>query len=624
MRLPTLVLLFSAVPAFAAQPIASRWHPDELLTWSPAADPDAPFNRATVPLAPRFSSAPRQAQVAALVSFGATSGNPSQGSPTQSFYALNYWQYLDVLVFWGGSASEGLILAPNATVIDAAHRNGVQVLGNVFFPQVAHGGQIQWVRELVQKSGNVYPVADKLIEVAQHYGFDGWFLNQETTGGDAALAAQLRDFIRYLKAHSTLRVVWYDSMVESGGVSWQNALTSRNDAFFHDGGRVADEMFLNFRWSAAGIAASQALATQLGRSPYELFAGIDVEQRGFATPVSWSALFPPGAPQRLSIGLYRPEWTFTSSTSIEDFYARDQQFWVSGAGASWKGIAAHVPAQSVISALPFFTSFNTGHGSLYAVDGQVRARGDWNNLAIQDLLPTWRWEVESAGTSLQPALDWTEAYQGGSSLKISGVLDAVNRVPLYLTRLPVTADTELTIVFQTKSGDAHAQVALRFADAPTVDELLDLGAGAGPAWERRTFSLAPYAGRTLSELGLRFAASAPVRDYRLRVGQLGVYRGPIDQPALPTNFAIADGSRLSWTRSTDPVARYQLYRRRANGSRDFLGATPGNVFYVPPIVRLDDEPYTDLELEPVSLEEGHSARAVLTLIWTGGPTGVGP
>ena len=50
---------------------------------------------------------------------------------------------------------------------------------------MVYGGNIQWVHDLVQQSGNTFPVADKLIEAAEYYGFDGYFVNQETGGGDA-------------------------------------------------------------------------------------------------------------------------------------------------------------------------------------------------------------------------------------------------------------------------------------------------------------------------------------------------------------------------------------------------------------------------------------------------------
>ncbi len=86
------------------QPYASYWFPSTILDWDPATDPDAPFNRGTVPLAARFSNPDfnvnphahlDEGRVQALVAFAPTSFNPSQGSATEDYYALNYWQYID-------------------------------------------------------------------------------------------------------------------------------------------------------------------------------------------------------------------------------------------------------------------------------------------------------------------------------------------------------------------------------------------------------------------------------------------------------------------------------------------------------------------------------------------------
>jgi len=151
--------------------------------------------------------------------YPSTSGNPSQGAAVFDVYAFNYWQYTDRLVLWGGSAGEGLILAPTSDVIDAGHRNGVPIYGTIFFPPTAYGGQIQWVEDFVQNSGGVFPVADKLIEVADYYKFDGWFINQETAGGNAALAQDMRDMMEYIQLNSDINIMWYDAMVEYSVVS---------------------------------------------------------------------------------------------------------------------------------------------------------------------------------------------------------------------------------------------------------------------------------------------------------------------------------------------------------------------------------------------------------------------
>ena len=116
------------------QPFASYWFPLEILDWSPSSDPDAPYNRSGVSLKNKFvdsitvvnpNARVNEARVNPLSAFAPTSDNPSQGSLNINYYTFSYWQYVDELVFWGGSAGEGFILAPNPTIIDAAHRNGV-------------------------------------------------------------------------------------------------------------------------------------------------------------------------------------------------------------------------------------------------------------------------------------------------------------------------------------------------------------------------------------------------------------------------------------------------------------------------------------------------------------------
>lgn len=628
------------------QPYASYWYPDTLLRWNPRTDPDAPFNRSTTPLRPRVSD-PRlkanpnaragEAKIASLVSFAPTSGNPSQGSLTSNYYAFGYWQYVDTLVFWGGSAAEGLILAPNATVIDAAHRNGVKVYGTVFFPPAVYGGRLQWVRDFLQKDGSRFPVADKLAEVAKFYGFEGWFINQETEGGDPQLAADMRDFMKYARAKDpSVEYMWYDSMVEDGRIAWQNALNSSNDAYLNDPDPVAHSMFLNFWWSAAGLDSSRAAARALGRSEYELFSGIDTESNGYNTSVNWNAVFPENAPHVTSLGFYRPEWTWKSSADRADFYAKDARFWVGANGdpsdttttSPWKGLATYVAESSPITAKPFVTSFNTGHGDFYNVEGRRVRDGGWNNLSLQDVPPTYRWVVESSGTKLTPSIDFGDAYEGGSSLRLTGRLDAPNTVRLYQSRLRVSRDTKLSVVLKTPSaGPSRLQAAIAFADAPTRFTTLDLGRTRGGDWERRTLDLSRFAGRTIAQLALRAApGGAPVDGYDVRIGRLAVYDGGVDRPAPPSRVTVLGATdtgvrqtlRLSWRPSPHgSVHHYAVFRRNPDGTRTFLGATPNTVYFVPRLERVGAETATTIEVEAVSAEFGRSAAAKTQVTWSG-------
>ncbi|MET9337331.1 discoidin domain-containing protein [Nonomuraea sp. NPDC003804] len=632
-----------AAAAGGEQPYASYWHPSTILSWDPATDPDARFNRSRVPLRPRVSDPALKAnpnaragegRIASLVSFAPTSGNPSQGALDPNYYAFTHWQYVDTLVFWGGSAGEGLILAPNATVIDAAHRNGVKVYGTVFFPPTAYGGQIQWVHDFVKKTGSSYPVADKLVQVAQHYGFDGWFINQETAGGDAALATELRSLMKYARGKGPVEFMWYDAMTESGSISWQDGLTTANDAFLSDPAKVSDSMFLDFGWSASRQNSSRDLARSLGRDEHELYAGIDTEANGYNTGVPWDAVFPAGQPHVTSLGIYRPEWTWKSSTGPADFRAKDSRFWV-GANAdpsntstssAWKGLAHYVAESSAVTAKPFVTGFNTGHGDFYNVGG-VRVRdGGWNNLSVQDVPPTYQWIVSSTGTRLTPSVDYGDAYEGGSSLRLTGRLDATNTVRLYQTRLPVAADTKLSVVVKTPAaGATRLKAAIAFTDAPTTFTTLDLGSTSGTGWERRTLDLSAHAGKTIAQLGLQAAGTADA--YDIRVGQLAVYDGDVDAVAAPTGLTVLGATdvsatrkslRLSWT-GAGQAHHYDVYRRNGDGTRTYLGATPNDAYFVPQLDRSGTETTTTIEVEAVGAEYGRSAAATTTVSWTGTP-----
>ncbi len=630
----------------ADQPYASYWFPNELLNWSPALDPDAVFNRSNVPMRGRFRNPatqvnaharPDEALVTAIsIMYPSTSFNPSQGSLDFDVFAFNYWQYVDILIFWGGSAGEGIILAPNPGVIDAGHRNGVKVLGTIFFPPIQFGGQIGWVHDLVQRSGDTFPVADKLIEVAEYYGFDGWFINQETAGGDAALATDIRDLIRYVHDNSSLHVQWYDSMIESGAIAWQNQLNSLNDAFVEESGRVSDSMFLNFFWNATRLGNSRANAKALGRSPYEVYAGIDVQANGYNTPAAWGALFPEASEHVVSLGFYGTNWTFTEAGSHSQFYQRANRFWV-GANRDpgdtttpgpWKGIAHYVPASSAIDAIPFVTHFNSGQGHLYAVDGEILSTGDWNNRGLQDVLPTWRWRIQTAGNELLPELDWDDAYEGGTSLKVSGDLTDANLLDLFATRLNVAGDSVLQIVYKTGSGGipSHLEVGLTFEDGMELGplELLDVGSTASAGWNLKEFDLGSFAGQTLARLSLRFASPAPVGGYEVNVGRLALIQGAAEVPQPPSTLRIENRQetdvqtatlRLTWDHSPDEVHAYYVYRRNPDGTLTYLGGTANNAYFVAQLRRVGTETKTTVEVEAVGLEHGRSVHAVTSFSW---------
>ncbi|MGW4515782.1 endo-beta-N-acetylglucosaminidase [Streptomyces sp. NPDC004393] len=639
------------------QPYASYWYPDSLpsgtpgagitwrslKTWSAATDADLAFNAASVPLAARFTPTPAnttarsgQARVQSLVSFGPTSSNPSQGAPTADHYALTHWSYLDELVFWGGSAGEGLILAPNAPIVDAAHRHGVPVLGNIFLPPVAYGGQLQWTRELVQQdAAGHYPLAAQLVAVAQAYGFDGWFVNAETGGGNTALGTAMLGFVKELKTLGTakgLRVTWYDAMTVNGTVSWQGALDSQNQAFF----QAADAMFVDFRWTRSNLASSGTLAGQLGRSRYALWAGVDVESGGTNTSVNWDAIVPTTGTQVTSIGFYRPEWTrnhLPANRTPGDFHAADDLFWTGasldpsrpGGTTGWRAPAVSVADRSTVGALPFGTVFNTGHGLKWYEDGQVASDTPWNHLGLQDRLPSRRWVVRTSGTRPTVAFDFADAWRGGSSLLVSGTLDAPATLDLYATRLPIGPDTVVELTHRVDAGAPRLELAVATAEpagpgrAPSCT-YFPVAGGAG--WQTTTVPLTGLTG-TLRTLAVRLTGGGQVR---WRLGALSV-RDTATTPAAAVDLRITDADggnlRFAWQPAPGAVHRadasalrhYELHRVLPDGTRRFLGGTCQRAYYVGGLAPEQNESVARFELRAVGELYNVSTPATTTHRW---------
>jgi mannosyl-glycoprotein endo-beta-N-acetylglucosaminidase len=644
-------LIFDNASTYSSdQPYASYWFPLEILSWSPSSDPDAPYNRSGVPLNNKYvdsitvvnpNARVNEARVNPLSAFAPTSDNPSQGSLNINYYTFSYWQYIDQLVFWGGSAGEGLILAPNPTIIDAAHRNGVKILGNVFFPPTAYGGQFQWVNDFLQKSGNTFPVADKLIEVAEYYGFDGWFINQETAGGNSQTGANMRDFMIYFQENSALEIEWYDAMTESGVVSWQNQLNSQNDWYFQWGDTLVSEtMFLNFWWSAGGLNSSRTLARSLGRSEYGLFSGIDVEANGYNTSINWSAPFPVGLPHVTSLGIYRPDWCYNSSSNLLDYYNRSSIFWVgwnhdpsnTTTANSWKGIANYIPAFTPITEIPFATNFCTGHGYDFYINGEKLsypelATTGWNNLSLQDVLPTWRWIVQSSGTKLTPVFDFTDAYYGGNCLKISGDLTSDNLIKLYKSNCLISPDTKIDIAYKTGNvGATNMKVGLAFENDPSNFTFFDVGNSTTADWNLKTIDIGSLNGQRISVIALFFTGGFG-SGYEIKMGRIGIYNGTIDIPGPPTNLFVenkVDESgyvtlRLRWDHSTSEPYYYNVFRRNQDNSITYLGGTANNAYFVPFVKYEQGDSAVSILVQTVGKEFGESAFAETTFEWFSPP-----
>ncbi|MGL6056850.1 MAG: endo-beta-N-acetylglucosaminidase [Culicoidibacterales bacterium] len=639
------------------QPLTPHWYPDELLTWNPDADKNTAFHVSSQPLVPRVTKTAlpllheKQNHDTNLVAISmmntSTSGNPAQGSTTFRSNTFSYWQYVDKLVYWGGSAGEGIIVPPSADVIDVAHKNGVPVLGTIFFPMTVHGGKMEWLDLFLEQDENGnFPIIPKLIEVTQTYGFEGWFINQETESTDEAPltaehAKKMQKFIQAFKAAApSLEIMWYDSMTESGEMDWQNALTAENKFFIMDENhqQIADSMFLNFWWTTDKLAPEQllaqthALATQIGFDPYQLYAGIDVQAEGFSTPVKWE-LFENGTTTQTSLGLYSPSWSYTSSESPDDFEMKENRFWVNEfqnpasvtqtSGSQWRGISTYVAERSVLTAFPFQTHFNVGNGYNYFIEGEQVSLLDWNNRSLADVLPTYRWLWTHEGeNTLSVAIDYANAFYGGNSLKVTGNLEAntPSYWTLYSAQAEIPAAAVATLALQA-NNPITPDLVLTFADGETATIS---GSVVGETWSKLTYDLNAYSGKTLATISLKVTSDTPVDKLSFNLGKLDLTTVG-DVPTLNMSTVMItdqlfeeDDMFAGVTLDFEPVADaklYEVYRENPNGSLSFLGATTNDIFFVNALQRAETGKETTFAVYALNTNYERGEKQVTTLTW---------
>ena len=656
------------------------WFPAQLLEWEPEEDEELIFHKSTVPLAVRRdrerldtvnSTQNRDTKVLALSIMNRnTSGNLPHGGNTAEANVFSYWQYVDSLVYWGGSSGEGLIVPPAADVVDAGHRNGVRVLGTVFMPQTAHGGKMEWLEDLLKEKGGAYPVADKLIQAARVYGFDGWFINQETEGsGEEPLtekhADRMKAFLAYFKAQAPeLELIYYDSMTEEGRMDWQNALTEKNAGFLTENGKdLADGMFLNFGWKdvAQGgrelLKDSVTLAEELDLDPYDLYAGIDLQSNGYGTRVNWKLFEKPGGGTLTSLGLYCPSWAFFEAEDMADFRKKENVLWVNQEGdpsaeqgeaaGQWPGISSYVAERTAVTSLPFVTNFSMGNGYSFFKNGYQISLWDWNNRSLSDILPTYRYIIENkTGNQLQADLDMEDAWYGGSSLLLTGSMkqNTESLIRLYSAALLVEEEMMFTVTARASGAEIALDAVLTLEDGSEF--LLEGDRLVGADWTTVSYDMSALAGKQIRTISCRLAADRDVEEAGIRLGNITMAQAGSDRNRAVSNVQILEsgfdedgmfaGIRLAWDTEQERADRdssgetavksapeaapvyYEIYRIGQDDNRYLAGVSNTESFYLHGLPRLElpgkeGEKQTVLEIVPVNwlLEEGTGARIVL-------------
>ncbi|KUJ67722.1 hypothetical protein ACZ90_26030 [Streptomyces albus subsp. albus] len=661
------------------QPYMHGYDAAALKNWSPETDRWARYFRSRVPLAPRISPfAPTQADPA--LATGPQVMNLSYDYDNSFFTAhkyndvfarrlLRFWQYTDLYGSWHGLPVDGsptdepvhgLVNLPNPAYTDAAHRNGVRSLGCWFWPRPG-----VFADYLEQRADGSYPVADALIAMAEYFGFDGYFINQEADIS-AADAAGLLGMLRSLraKAPSGFHLQWYDTITRQGRLAYQNAFTPTNAPWVLDGRTpAAHSLFANYAWNADRVATSRATAERLGLDPYQVaFLGTENEKYGYNPPYDTRLIFPEGRPARTSWALFGTHFAWDRHPDRDDpnaqpeVFRRERRYW-SGPNEDptrtgrteyvpwpdqddgrprdpddhrkWDGVARYITERSPIGSLPFVTRFNTGHGRAFFLGGKRAGDREWNNAGIQDVLPSWQfWTRSGGGAPLAVDYDYTRAWDGGCSLRISGTLgpDNPTTVRLFKTALDLTGGERLRLTRLTEAAgpDSRLEVGLVLADDPGRIDWLPARRGPAPSWTTDEQRLDAYRGRRIAALALRLSATTAA-PYTMYLGELALLGGaPPAVPGRPTGFTVdafhpaGDIAEvfLSWRLATSGVWYYQLYRELPDGSREHLGRIYDEVYYLKSLTRLGSAATSEIRLVAVAPDGTAGPPAVTRVRWS--------
>jgi hypothetical protein len=539
-----------------------------------------------------------------------------------------HWEYVDELYYYVHET----VSVPPTQWVNAAHRNGVPVLGTVTPDCQVCGPE---AAKLFTPAAYEQTVR-KLHEYAAAYGFDGWIIDIE--GKDFVPSPTLLQAVKLLTRTrlpngSAMRVVLYHGNEFSlgpllpyvqAGAQWQSdydpstvwpAKTHRtlvsNDV--HSPKERAFWASYVYTYQGKCGAGNRTTGNQIwngnhtpGKAPQCL------NTRKLFT--NQRAIVPsPGASDApafyTSVALFAPIWPFVGNLPDSAapagralVHAADDALWV-GADVRYSGptcrrsgtdnaVSALVTPRSVLGDLPFVTNFNAGEGDVYAVQGTQVASAPWNNLSVQDVLPTWSCAVRGdlMATTAYASVGTGDSFNGGSALRLSG---RAGEVKLYEAKIPISARARAMLSFasRTRRG-APPYVRISYDDG-TSDMML--ATTNGPGWTQTVHPLSAQ-GKTITAISV--GVRGPKNDRVATVlGQLRLYDAHADAQPMPITVDSTDPV-IAWAGAPD-VASWNVYLSTPD-CLDFLGPSLTNTYTVSQAM-FEGEPRSDrYVLQPIS------------------------
>jgi mannosyl-glycoprotein endo-beta-N-acetylglucosaminidase len=598
LRARTSIVGGAAPPGSTCAPYACFATVADVLAWDPSGV--RPFDVASVALAERVQ-APGPRMLIGLDNgpwaFWSDFDLNAQGSArTGNVYNFSHWQYVDSLYYY----LHQLVSVPPTAWVNAAHRNGVTVLGTVTADCDGCPAEMTKLFTHDGQNGKDGPDAVRqLYRLAAAYGFDGWVIDVENgvTLGDDLLADMQQLAARTLPNGRKVQVVYYEAFVtqldkdrlsalQAAG-SWQSdydgfyppdpsPLPAGTFDFLARQGH--SELRYDAHWATyvySPYGDFPADACQSRSSATWLFNGRacnDIEKLFVGLGSARAPRDPPGFFQ--SLALFAPAWTMFGGrrdntdplSARDDFQEVDERLWAGTGGYRLSGahcmlaqpsqnaVSWLVAPRSVLTRVPFFTRFNTGEGSDFFVEGRATGTGSWNMLGAQDPLPM---EVCGEAGTLDAEIDYGDAYDGGSSLRVSGTATpGSQRLYLFEGNAPLPPRPAFTLRYRQAAAAAPAPRVVVWIDGQGPIDLEPASTTGDGKWTSTKAQLPASPGSgTLTRIGVGFEATQDQQVNTL-VGELGVIDLDSNEPPAQITPPPPSMGKLTWDDPSPSTTQY--------------------------------------------------------------------
>ncbi|XP_059203698.1 cytosolic endo-beta-N-acetylglucosaminidase [Centropristis striata] len=416
---------------------------EELLSWKRSEA--NPFNVAVVPLAPRdppLASSQRRTLVSHDMMGGYLDDRFAQGTKADAPYAFYHWPYIDIFNYF----THKLVTIPPAVWTNAAHKHGVIVQGT-FITEWTDGAVM--CEAFLKDEESYRAVADKLVQISHCYGFDGWLINIENALSETAVK-NTPLFLRYLTDQMHERVsgslvLWYDSVIQTGQLTWQNELNQHNRVFFD----ACDGFFTNYNWTEQNLEWMADYSGIQGRQA-DVFIGVDVFARGKVVGgmLETNKALEVIRKHNFSTAIFAPGWVYETHEDKTEFRKNQDKFWA----LLTDYLYIHRPA----SPLPFISSFCQGFGKAIYRRGQLESNSGWFNLTAQEIQPLYyNMKLEDRGWLCSRGCP-EDAWNGGCSLLLDGLIPVTQMSPvsarIFSLHVPLASKTLVTLIYKPSAG----------------------------------------------------------------------------------------------------------------------------------------------------------------------------